>query len=53
MSNYDCYCTVCGGNSIQWDTIVEWNPEMEQNEIVSVLDNTWCEDCEGRGEDSR
>ncbi len=45
MSNYNWYCATCGGNNIRRDAIVEWNPEMEQYEIVSVLDNAWCEDC--------
>ena len=39
------YCRKCGNTDIRHDAIAAWNPETSDYELVSVLDDTWCENC--------
>lgn len=48
MSKETWFCRKCGGTDIRHDAIAEYNPEKGDYEVVSVLDDTWCEDCMGK-----
>jgi len=41
------HCTQCDGQNIRADASAEWNPELQMWELVTVFDNTDCEDCGG------
>lgn len=41
------YCASCGSENVKADAYAEWNPELQMWEIVSLFDNTDCEDCGG------
>lgn len=43
------FCAQCGSLDIRHDAVVRYNPETQDYELLSVLDNDWCEDCMGRG----
>lgn len=43
------YCRACGGTDVRHDAIVIWNPERQAWDVVSVLDDTWCETCDEAG----
>ena len=45
------YCAQCGGTDIRHDAIVQWNNQTGDWELLSVLDDDWCEDCEEQRND--
>ena len=42
------HCAACGSTDIQRDAIVVWIADRNAYEIVSVLDDTWCETCKSK-----
>lgn len=39
------YCLSCGSRDIRHDAIVQWDAKHEVWDVLTVLDDTWCEDC--------
>lgn len=39
------YCLSCGSRDIRHDAIVQWDAEREVWDVLTVLDDSWCEDC--------
>lgn len=44
MSKKIHVCTTCGSPRVTWDAIIDPN---NNNEIVTILDNADCQDCDG------
>lgn len=42
------YCAECGSTEIHHDAIAQWNPEKQEFDVIAVLDDHWCYDCQER-----
>ena len=40
-------CKYCGSEDILWDAYVRWNKELQKDEINSVFDTCFCNNCAG------
>lgn len=40
-------CKHCGSEDILWDAYVRWNKELQKDEINSVFDLCFCNNCDG------
>lgn len=45
MAEENWYCAACGGLNIHHDAVARYNPKTCDYETITVLDDTWCEDC--------
>ncbi|MBJ6984013.1 hypothetical protein [Luteimonas sp. MC1750] len=44
------YCQDCGCRDIRHDAIARFDPEEQAWEVLSLLDNNWCESCTTRND---
>lgn len=42
------FCTKCGSFDIRHDGIVQWDPQHETWEVIAVLDDAYCAECQER-----
>lgn len=40
------FCRRCGSRDVRHDAIVQWDPSTEDWNVLDVLDEAWCEDCQ-------
>lgn len=43
----DYKCAKCGSDEVMWDAWAEWDAEAQQMVLRSVMDQAYCEKCEG------
>lgn len=47
------YCADCGSRDIRHDGILQWDSEANDWVVLSSLDDSWCEQCSGKGLDEK
>lgn len=47
MIKKDFVCSRCGSNGVYFDATATWSREKQEFILITTLDNTTCDDCDG------